>query len=342
MALSRRFINDGTPEERLDPVQERAKEKLIADKASGRIVFEKNPCLCGEDSLNAYEVSAKDFHGFPLNVYLCRRCALIYCDPYMTIESAGTFYRDYYRDLYEGESVRTVAGRFAIQNSEGRDIFNFLKERIGMAGIKSVFEMGCAAGGLLEVFRDASFEVTGIDFDDRYLDFGRARGLRLINSSLEKYIETANEKYDLVIVCHVFEHMHDPTGVLGLIKKILSPRGVLFIEVPNIDLSYIELSQFQLAHKWYFDKVTLLDLLDRIGFEVVGVSTEPHLRVIGRVVNSSIAGTVILRTEYALKKYRRGKLFERLLPLLSVIRALRIGTLAKTIYYRLIGKDKLK
>jgi SAM-dependent methyltransferase len=339
MVLSRRFKNDGMPSSKLDSVKTRARESFLKDIAAGRVVFKKNHCLCGETSGNAFEISEKDFHGLPLKVHLCKKCTLIYCDPYLDLESTLVFYRDYYRDLYEGELVKSISVRFDMQYKEGKDSFHFLDKTIHMDKVKEVLEVGCATGGFLQFFREASCNVSGIDLDERYLDFGRGRGLRLITSSFEDFVRGAEGKYDLIVMNHVLEHMDDPLEALGGVKDIIREDGFFFAEVPNIDLSYIELSQFQLAHKWYFDRVNFADLLERSGFEVVAVDTEPHLRIVARVKADFVSPpSIISRADYAVRKYRVGKWFERMLPLLTLIRAFRLGAPVKYIYNKVINK----
>lgn len=338
MPLSKRYVYDGDPSVALDAIQRRAREGLIEDLNSGRISLRENRCLCGQGPKGAFAIAEKDFHGLPLNLYLCRHCSLIYASPYMDELSSGIFYRQYYRDLYEGERTAGLQEIFDTRYREGGGILSFIESAVSPKKGGRVLEIGCSTGGQLKVFADASYDVTGIDLDERYLQFGRQRGLRLINSTFEDFARTSGEKFDLVVMSHVIEHMQGPPEALMLLRDMLGEGGCVFIEVPNIDLSYIEPAQFQFAHKWYFDTVTLSDLLERAGFRPVAVDKRAHLRMVGRKDAVPASAPAPSRADYARKKYRRGRWFERMLPLLALIRFLRIGTPVKYVYYKFFVK----
>ena len=46
-------------------------------------------------------------------------------------------------------------------------------------------------------------------------------------------LETINNKYDLIILANVLEHVINPSIVLEKVNKIISPRGLLIITVPH-------------------------------------------------------------------------------------------------------------
>ena len=331
MPISNRFISDGKSAFALKQTQESALKNLLGDIGSGRISFSTVDCLCGQGIDNAFEIAQKDLHGLPLNVYLCKKCGLIYASPYFDMDSASIFYMEYYRDLYEGALVSDINDRFRKQKEDGELVLKFITETRPVSEIKDVLEIGCAAGGLLDIFRNAECDVTGLDLDDRFLDFGKNRGLNLIKNSFEHYAPTALNKHDLVILNNVFEHLHSPGHILNLIKDTLRPDGLLYIQVPNMDLSYIELEQFQLAHKWYFDELTVTDLLERSGFKVISIQSPHHMDILA-ALNNEGNSTIRNREVEARQKYERGRRFERYAPLLPIIRALRIGKVVKFFY----------
>ena len=73
----------------------------------------------------------------------------------------------------------------------------------------------------------------GIDLDQRYLDFGKENGLNLINSTIEGY--ESQQKYDLIVVCHVLEHLNNPIDFLVKLRSLLDENGSIYIEVPSLE-----------------------------------------------------------------------------------------------------------
>ena len=53
--------------------------------------------------------------------------------------------------------------------------------------------------------------------------------------------KAGSERYDLILLRHVLEHVHDPIGFLQSLARRLTPGGVLYVEVPNQDSAYIRL-----------------------------------------------------------------------------------------------------
>src|SRR5262249_8965693 len=43
------------------------------------------------------------------------------------------------------------------------------------------------------------------------------------------------ESFDVVVMCHVLEHLHDPAAALAEIRRKLNPGGLLYLAVPDMD-----------------------------------------------------------------------------------------------------------
>ena len=119
------------------------------------------------------------------------------------------------------------------------------------------------------MFRDAGSNVLGLDFDDEFLDIARARQINVKLGSTE--VLNANDKYDLIILSHVLEHIVEPTEFLKKVIQFLSDDGLIYIEVPSVDrvadgaYSYDLLNYFQNAHTIHFTTKTLAMICKSIG-----------------------------------------------------------------------------
>src|SRR3989344_659844 len=83
------------------------------------------------------------------------------------------------------------------------------------------------------------------------------------------------EKFDVVILNHVLEHLEQPEKVLQKIHSLLNKRGIIAINVPNAgSLSakiYGASWKYVLPdeHLWQFTEKALKSLLEKNGFSVL-------------------------------------------------------------------------
>jgi SAM-dependent methyltransferase len=97
---------------------------------------------------------------------------------------------------------------------------------------KAVLDLGCRAGALSQHFL-AGNEVTGVDVDEHALGHAAARGLRTVWGDVEEPLPFADETFDAVVAGEILEHVRFPDEVVGEIRRVLRPGGVLVGSVPN-------------------------------------------------------------------------------------------------------------
>jgi len=95
-------------------------------------------------------------------------------------------------------------------------------------------------------------------------------GLKLEVGYFENYEARNSDKYNLVILTHVLEHLYDPTVALEKIRRILDPNGYLFIEVPALlQPDCWPAGYFTFEHLNYFSMRSLMNILDQCGYQIV-------------------------------------------------------------------------
>lgn len=239
---------------------------------SGEYTEVANPCLCGANKSSIVET--KDRYGIDQKIVLCDDCGLMRADPYYDDKTTNSFYENEYRKIYRNPNHRSVADFFKEQTGFGQYIFEFLEKNYFKNGIhnKKVYEVGCGAGGILQTFKNAGNEVAGCDFDEEYLNFGKANGLNLLKGDVAELEKL--EPADIVILNHTLEHIKHPKETLLKIRNILKSDGVLYIALPGIyyihDTYHGKLKSYlQNAHVWYFTIKTLTSLLQTAEFELI-------------------------------------------------------------------------
>lgn len=94
------------------------------------------------------------------------------------------------------------------------------------------------------------------------------------------------EKFDVVLLVSVLEHLNGPDAILAAAREMLKPSGVLIVNVPTWrGKAFLEFSAFRLGlspkvemddHKMYYDKRDLWPLLVRAGFKPSQIRLRYH------------------------------------------------------------------
>ena len=124
-------------------------------------------------------------------------------------------------------------------------------------------------------FQKRGHEVLGIDLGTEYIEKGKSiHGVPLVVGASSSLLREHRGKFDVVLLCHALEHFTDIKKELVVIRELMAPRGLLYIEVPgikNLRHSYQHdfLRFLQNAHMHHFTLGTLRQVLARYGFEIV-------------------------------------------------------------------------
>jgi SAM-dependent methyltransferase len=239
-------------------------------------------CPCGS-TLPDIIIAEVDRYGLPLQSVLCQGCGSLRFDPYLEDAGLAHFYSNCYQQMY-GRAV-DVERYFARQQQYGQKILATLNTSLPPES--RVLEVGCGAGGALSIFRDNGHEVAGCEYDKHLLEFARRQcGTKLRYGSLEDFCRVGgNEKYNLLYLHHVFEHLNDPVSFLRTAKQCLSAQGRIVIIVP--DVSRIDqfpdpggdlLPYLHIAHKFNFSMVGVARLSGRAGFRTRELKPDNQLK----------------------------------------------------------------
>lgn len=105
-------------------------------------------------------------------------------------------------------------------------------------------DIGCGEGHTLNYFREKRWEAIGLDFSDSGIKNHNPKCLDNfiagdIYDNIEKEIDAGN-KYHLIWLDNVLEHVINPLDLLEKCKKVAMPNCHIIIEVPN-DFSRIQI-----------------------------------------------------------------------------------------------------
>jgi len=129
-----------------------------------------------------------------------------------------------------------------------------------------VLDVGCGVGYGLAFFANHNYKkLFGIDINKYSLTIAKKR----CPKANVKYgdaikIPFESNKFDLVILTEVIEHLDDPQTALKEIRRILSPKGILFLTTPNrMGLMGLSNGPIKFFTKGYYYK-SILRILGKI------------------------------------------------------------------------------
>ncbi|MBN2386563.1 MAG: class I SAM-dependent methyltransferase [Anaerolineales bacterium] len=221
--------------------------------------------LCGHERSNTLD--QREHLGRPVTNRLCARCGLVFQSPRMTAAEAQVHYAAEYRRIIQGREA-PIAKDLDFQTRRADWLVGFLRRKVGR--LECHLDIGCSAGILLQRTREAfGVQTVGVEPGQAYREYGRGQGLE-VHAALET-VEATGQRFDLVSLIHVLEHLPDPAATLaGLRQKQLTPDGWLLVEVPNV---YIHTS-FEYEHLFSFSRRTLTEMLGKAGFRVAAVRVQ--------------------------------------------------------------------
>lgn len=139
----------------------------------------------------------------------------------------------------------------------------------------AILDVGCATGGLIEeLMRRGYSEVTGLDPSPACVAAATARGLDVLQGSVASLFTSPTiGKWDVICLVGVLEHIHDVRETLTMLRHLLTPTGLLYVEVPDargfVDFEDAPFQAFSTEHINFFTMWSLNATLGRAGFQVV-------------------------------------------------------------------------
>jgi 2-polyprenyl-3-methyl-5-hydroxy-6-metoxy-1,4-benzoquinol methylase len=112
-------------------------------------------------------------------------------------------------------------------------------------------DVGCGEGFTLSFFKNLNWEVKGFDFNSHGLEAQNPDCLGYIVtgdifSLLESEI-SSNQKYEIIWLQNVLEHVLEPISLLKKLHVLMSPNGITVISVPN-DFSTLQQKALEHGH----------------------------------------------------------------------------------------------
>jgi 2-polyprenyl-3-methyl-5-hydroxy-6-metoxy-1,4-benzoquinol methylase len=183
-------------------------------------------------------------------------------------------------DIHPGRAWRYVDGQYEQANPSWHDedapwkvekIANFLREE--EVRPKSVCDIGCGTAGVLAGLanRMRGVKLVGYDISPKAVDLAR-RLHPEVEVRLGEPDESCSERFDLVLLIDVFEHVED---YLGFLRRVAPLGQRLLCHIP-LDMTALTVARVkpilrareQVGHLHYFSKDTAIATLRDAGYAI--------------------------------------------------------------------------
>jgi 2-polyprenyl-3-methyl-5-hydroxy-6-metoxy-1,4-benzoquinol methylase len=189
--------------------------------------------ICNNDASELF-VSTQDFSltQAPFDIVICTKCKFHFTNPIPSKELIAPYYNfpSYisHTDVKEGwfnKIYHRVRQHTLLQKTIWiQSLFT------GHKG--NLLEIGAGTGAFAHAMVQKGWNVTALEPDEA----SRNRAFENYKIQLlpaESLYNLQNEKFEVITLWHVLEHVHDINDYMHAFKKLLKPNGRLIIAVPN-------------------------------------------------------------------------------------------------------------
>ena len=179
------------------------------------------PCYdCGSDDHDLLLVAS----GY--RIVQCRRCGLMFTNPRVAQEALASLYAMSPEDI---ESRETRTDPYRVNTFRW-----FLDTLEPLRRGNRILEVGPGTGVFLKMARERGWGVCGLDISSDVVERLRAEmGLEVVRGSPGDDLPLEPASFDVVVGCHVIEHLYEPAKAFRGIQALLRPGGCALFKLPD-------------------------------------------------------------------------------------------------------------
>lgn len=205
-------------------------------------------------------------------------------DPIPSNEEVAEFYAKEFYDAnasyFNNSSLEVQQEQSDFFNTRWNDVYtNCSKKFNGEIKDKTVFDIGFGFAQALLFFKEKGLDVSGLEPSIDGYNYALSKGINAFHSGIESFDCVGANKFDIVLLMNVLEHLREPaTTLLNIKNQLLNNNGILVIDVPNDFNTFQEVAnlEYDLDQWWvvapnhinYFSPDSLKSLLNDCGYDV--------------------------------------------------------------------------
>ena len=201
--------------------------------------------------------------GYHHKIQACKRCGFILASPLMPNEVILS----YYEKMSNYEQPQNGGYRPPQEQRQIDRYLDLVLSRFPPGFKGKALDIGCATAYGLGKLKELGWEVIGVDPSTTCVDLSKELYDVTVKLGFFNVDLLEDEKpFDLIILCHVLEHLVDPGVVVKDLLNLLTEDGIVYIEVPNLLKPYAQKCYFCFEHVNYFTPTSLTNLMGRNHF----------------------------------------------------------------------------
>ena len=264
--------------------------------------------VCSSDNILNHKV-VKD-HSISQESFVimkCANCNFQFTNPRPDQDNIGKFYEsdDYISHTNKGNNPINIIYKL-VRNYSTQNKIKLIK-KISKKDKAKILDYGTGTGFFLNAIKEKGWKTVGVEPDQK----ARENAEKLLGQKIYadlKEIGLLDNKYDVITLWHVLEHIHDLNQVFSTLKGLLKEKGKIIIAVPNIDSLDNKIYKEDWAaydvprHLYHFNKETLSTFTLKHGMKVkniypmkfdsyyISMLSEKYQKGNGNIVKSIING----------------------------------------------------
>lgn len=212
----------------------------------------------------------------------CPDCHIIYLNPVFTDDALTQYYRK--NKVEQGVVVADDMEFYAKLYNQG------LTSAQGKTALGKILDIGCSTGIFLDIAKAKGWQTYGLELNEVEFALAQEKGHNVYNSLLNQV--DFNQKFNIVSLWDVFEHIKDGDAILKEIKNILTDDGVILLQIPSADSLAARAMQEKcnmfdgLEHVNLYGVRSLTKLIENNGLKILDIqSVIPELGVLNNYLN---------------------------------------------------------
>ena len=246
--------------------------------------MDKQCYLCSDKNIIKIKQGVRDYEN--IEVFKCQKCGLEFLSEFKTKLN------DYYTngELHNAADFQNWINRTKQDDiRRAKYLSNFVKN-------KNVLDFGCGSGEFIRLAKPYSNKIMGYEIDKSLTKYYEETEIDVKHS-----LNQINEKFDVITMFHVLEHLENPIEVLEQLKQKLNKNGKFIIEVPNNDDALLTLYHSEAfkdftywsCHLFYFNEKCLKYLIKKCGLKckkINYIQRYPYTNHFGWIKDKRYAG----------------------------------------------------
>jgi 2-polyprenyl-3-methyl-5-hydroxy-6-metoxy-1,4-benzoquinol methylase len=252
-------------------------------------------------------ITCKDYtvSGELFSVVKCASCSFVFTNPRPGKNEIGPYYKStkYISHSNSSDGLFNKIYKL-IRNRAINQKIELITGLLGRGKHINIADIGCGTGEFLAGCSKKGWNAVGVEpSPEARMQGEQNHGLSIFD---EGYLESTNEKFDVITLWHVLEHVHGLNERIVQLSRLLTEKGILLIAVPNytcFDAAYFgdKWAAWDVPrHLYHFSPDTIKALFTKHGFRHKDSKPMPYDAFYVSLLSSEYA--------YGKKNYLKGSL----------------------------------